>query len=79
MPILMLAYLSTKFFFFKLGKIVITLVYVDDGLFMGTDKSLIDKKNCACLKHWECCDTGEVTEFLGMCVTKEAGIIKLDQ
>ena len=51
------------------GRYVITLVYIDDGLFMGTDRTLVDKKKPACLKHWECHDTGKVTEFLSMKVT----------
>jgi len=36
------------------GKIVIALVYVDDGIFLGYDRSLVDEKKCACLEHWEC-------------------------
>ena len=46
---------------------------------MGTDRGLVDKKKAACLKHWECRDTGEVTEFLGMKVTRDGEKIKLDQ
>jgi Reverse transcriptase (RNA-dependent DNA polymerase) len=61
------------------GRLVIALVYVDDGLFFGIDKSFVDKKKKACLKHWECRDTGDVTEFLGIRVTRDAGKIQLDQ
>ena len=46
---------------------------------MGTDHALVDKKKAACLKHWECRDTGKVTEFLGMKVTHDGEKIKLDQ
>ena len=75
------AYSDAGIFVYKdnKGRYVIALVYVDDGLFMGTDQSLVDRKKQACLKHWECRDTGDVTEFLGMKVTREAGKIKLDQ
>jgi len=38
----------------KDGKIVITLVYVDDRIFLGHNQSLVDKKKHACLEHWEC-------------------------
>jgi len=58
---------------------VIALVYVNDGLFLGADKALVDSKKCACLKHWECCDTGDVTDFLGMKVNKTASCIMIDQ
>jgi len=58
---------------------VIALVYVDDGLFLGADKALVDSKKRACLEHWECCDTGDVTDFLGMKVNKTASRITIDQ
>jgi hypothetical protein len=61
------------------GRLVITLIYVDDGLFFGIDKSFVDKKKQACLKHWECHDTGDVMEFLGIHVTRDEGKIQLDQ
>jgi hypothetical protein len=64
----------------KKGRLVIALIYVDNGLFFGIDKSFVDKKKQqACLKHWECRDTGDVTEFLGIRVTRDAGKIQLDQ
>jgi len=58
---------------------VIALVYIDDGLFLGADKALVDSKKCACLEHWECCDTGDVTDFLGMKVNKSALCITINQ
>jgi len=61
------------------GRLVIALVYVDDGLFLGADKALVDSKKCACLEHWECHDTGDVTDFLGMKVNKTASCITIDQ
>jgi len=60
-------------------RLVITLVYVDDGLFLGADKALVDSKKCACLEHWECHDTGDVTDFLGMKINKTASHITIDQ
>jgi len=61
------------------GRLVIALVYVDDGLFLGADKALVDSKKRACLEHWECRDTGDVTDFLGMKVNKTASRITIDQ
>jgi len=58
---------------------VITLVYIDDGLFLGADKTLVDSNQCACLEHWECHDTGDVTDFLDMKVNKTASRITIDQ
>src|ERR1700733_8835781 len=63
----------------KKGRQVIAIVYFDDGLFMGPDKKLVDEKKHACMKHWECHDTGNVTKFLGMCITQNVQIITIDQ
>jgi len=60
------------------GWLVIALVYVNYGPFLGTDKALVDFKKHACLEHWECHDTGDVTDFLGMKV-KSASCITIDQ
>ena len=61
------------------GQLVIALVYINDGLFLGADKTLVDSKKRACLEHWECHDTGDVTDFLGMKVNKSALCITIDQ
>jgi len=61
------------------GQLVIALVYINDGLFLGADKSLVDSKKCACLEHWECHDTGDVTDFLGIKVNKTASHIMINQ
>jgi Reverse transcriptase (RNA-dependent DNA polymerase) len=45
----------------------------------GQTYTFVDKKKKACLKHWECHDTGDVTEFLGIHVTCDVSKIKLDQ
>jgi len=58
---------------------VIALVYINDGLFLGADKALVDSKKHACLEHWECCYIGDVTDFLGMKVNKSASRITIDQ
>jgi len=58
---------------------VIVLVYIDDKLFLGADKALVDSTKHACLKHCECHDTGDVTDFLGMKVNKSASHIIINQ
>ena len=63
----------------KQGRFVIAIIYIDNGFFMGLDKKLVDEKKCACLKHWECHDTGNVTEFLGMCITQSTMSVTIDQ
>ena len=63
----------------KKGRSVIAIIYVDNGLFMGLDKSLVNEKKQACMKHWECCDTGKVMEFLGMRITQSATRVTIDQ
>jgi len=75
------AFSNARVFIYKHpdGQLVITLVYVDDGLFLGADKALVDSKKCACPKHQECCDTGDVTDSLGMKVNKTASHITINQ
>src|ERR1700733_14823667 len=63
----------------KKGRQVIAIVYVDDGLFMGLDKKLVNEKKNACMKHWEYHDTGNVNEFLGMRITQNVQTITIDQ
>jgi hypothetical protein len=72
---------DTRIFIYKdkQGRFVITIVYVNDSLFMGLDKKLVDEKKSACMKHCECRDTGKVTEFLGMHITQSATTVMIDQ
>ena len=57
--------------FTEKGKTVIAIVYVDDALFMGSDKELVMKKKKEFMKKWECRDLGEPTEFLGMQIHRD--------
>jgi hypothetical protein len=63
----------------KTGSLVIALVYVDDGLFMGMNKKLVDEKKASCMKHWECRGTDTITEFLGMRIQQSAHKVTIDQ
>ncbi|TFY60406.1 hypothetical protein EVJ58_g5173 [Rhodofomes roseus] len=63
----------------KDGHFVLVIVYVDDALFCGKDKSLVAKlKNCF-MKNWECHNLGNVKEFLCMRITRKGDNIHLDQ
>jgi hypothetical protein len=61
------------------GTLVIALVYVDDSLFMGTNKKLVDEKKASCLKQWECHGTDTIMEFLGMHIKQSASKVSIDQ
>jgi hypothetical protein len=47
-------------------KLIMAVVYVDDAMFFGQNKKLVDKKKAFFMKKWECHDLGEVKEFLCM-------------
>ena len=59
--------------------IIIAVVYVDDAMFFGKNKELIDKKKKLFMDKWECCDLGEVKELLRMCIVRSGRDIHLDQ
>ena len=50
-------------------EIIIAIVYVDDAMFFGKNKVLVDKKKKLFMDKWECHDLGEVKEFLHMHIT----------
>ena len=45
---------------------VITVIYVDDALFCGPNKALVQELKEKFMKRWECWDLGDVTKFLCM-------------
>lgn len=61
------------------GSTVVVIVYVDDALFMGSDKTLVDTLKDAFMHKWECRDLGEAKEFLRMRILKKDGKICIDQ
>ena len=63
----------------KDGTILIMLAYVDDILFMGPNKSMLQNKKAHFMKQWECRDLGECKEFLQMQITRKNGNIYVDQ
>ena len=57
----------------------IAVVYVDDSFFTGPNKALNQQLKEAFMKKWECRDLGEITEFLGMKISRNGSKIHLDQ
>ena len=43
---------------------VIAVIYVDDALFCGPNKALVQELKEKFMKKWECWDLGDVTKFL---------------
>jgi len=53
------------FFYKKKGtNIVISIIYVDDALFCGPNKAVVDAIKVQFMRKWECRDLGEPNEFL---------------
>jgi Reverse transcriptase (RNA-dependent DNA polymerase) len=59
-------------------EIIIAIVYVDNAMF-GKNKAQVDFKKKLFMDKWECCDLGEVKEFLRMRITQKRKDIHLDQ
>jgi len=68
------------FFYKKKGtNIVIGIIYVDDALFCGPNKAVVDAIKAQFMRKWECRDLGEPKEFLRMRITRKGRAIHLDQ
>ena len=60
------------FFYKKKGtNIVIGIMYVDDALFCGPNKAVVDSIKAQFMRKWECQDLGEPKEFLHMRITRK--------
>jgi hypothetical protein len=53
------------------GETVIALVYVDDTLFLGSNKNYVNTIKAKFMKRWECQDLGEPKEFLGIHMSRK--------
>jgi len=71
--------LSDSGLFVNKTKTIVIIVYVDDVLFLGADKSAISSLKKRFMKLWECRDLGDTQEFLRMRIVKSNGQIILDQ
>jgi len=58
---------------------VIVIVYVDNTVFLGRQKHLVNNYKKHFMHTWECRDLGETKEFLKMRITRLKGVITLDQ
>ena len=58
---------------------VVVIVYVDDMLFCGPNKKLVAQLKAHFMQKWECCDLGDVKEFLRMQIVCKGSSIYLDQ
>ena len=58
---------------------VIAVVYVEDSIFLGPNKSKVPAAKSAFIKLWECQDLGETKEFLCMHIHRLNGLITIDQ
>ena len=63
----------------KQGNFVIVVAYVDDLLFMGPKRHIVDEQKERFKQKWECRDLGEPKEFLRMRIRRKNGKIYLDQ
>ena len=71
--------LSDSGIFVNKDKSIVAIVYVDDVLFMGADKTQILRAKERFMKVWECRDLGDAQEFLRMHIKRKDGKIYLDQ
>jgi len=67
------------FVYKKAGHFIIAIIYIDDAIFLGPNKLLINTMKGAFTRRWESWDLGELMEFLRMRITREGSSIHLDQ
>ena len=58
---------------------VIVIIYVDDAVFMGPQKHLVNTYKEHFMCTWKCRDLGETEEFLRMRKTRQKGVTSLNQ
>jgi Reverse transcriptase (RNA-dependent DNA polymerase) len=60
-------------------KLIMAVVCVDDAMFFGKNKKLVDKKKALSMNKCECRDLGKIKEFLHMQVQRQGLDITIDQ
>ena len=65
-------------FWKKNTSIVVAVIYVDDALFWGPTRDLVDKVKGAFMHKWECRDLGPAKEFLYMRIQRNGSKILID-
>jgi len=61
--------------------LIVLLIYVDNALFMDSNKAQVLTHKSQFMKRWESRDLGQATEYLGMRITRDhkKRVITLDQ
>ncbi len=70
---------ASVFVYKRNNDLVVCLVYVDDCLFFGSNKALVERLKSDFMKKWESRDLGPATEFLRMRIQRQGSKILLDQ
>ena len=47
---------------------VIAIIYMDDALFCGPNKAIVDEVKAYFMQKWKCRDLGKACEFLCRCI-----------
>ena len=63
----------------KNTSIMVAVIYVDNALFCGPTKDLVDEVKGAFMHKWECKDLGLAKEFLHMRIRRDGSKILIDQ
>ena len=58
---------------------VIAIIYIDDALFHGPNKAIVDEVKAHFMQKWKYRDLGKVCEFLHMCIHQNGHKIFIDQ
>ena len=58
---------------------VVAIVYVNDAIFYGPSKAIVDEIKGHFMRKWKCQDLSEVIEFLHMCIKHHSHKINIDQ
>ena len=58
---------------------VIAIIYVDNALFYGPNKAIVDEVKAHFMQKWECRDLGEACEFLHMYICWNGCKISINQ
>ena len=69
------------YIYFHNQDLIILVIYVDDALFMGSNRSYLKFKKQELMKKWKSHDLGEAKEYLGMQITRDhiKKTLQLDQ
>ena len=51
--------------------LILAVVYVDNAIFIGRNKNLVNIKKALFMAKWECRDLGDLKEFLQMRITQQ--------